>query len=65
MGIACGPGFPLQVLAFPARKANPRCGLTAIPNAAPHTIAKIHFICHHDFFQVSLMVTYSNDGDEL
>jgi len=37
MGVACGPGFPLQVLAFPARNPYTRCGLyTAIPNA-PHT----------------------------
>ena len=35
MGVTCGPGFPLQVLAF-LRKPNPRSGLfTAIPNAAP------------------------------
>ncbi|WP_413668802.1 hypothetical protein ACEN9X_01945 [Mucilaginibacter sp. Mucisp86] len=41
MGVACGPGYPLQVLAFPARKSNPRCGLYAtIPNAAPRGIAK-------------------------
>jgi len=35
MGVACGPGFPLQVLAFPALTLYTRCGLyTAIPNAA-------------------------------
>jgi hypothetical protein len=35
MGVACGPGFSLQVLALPAHNPNPRCGLfTAIPNAA-------------------------------
>ncbi|MET3607628.1 hypothetical protein ABIC74_001476 [Mucilaginibacter rubeus] len=32
MGVACGPGFPLQVLAFPARNPSTRSGLyTAIP----------------------------------
>jgi len=37
MGVACGPGFPLQVLALPAYKSGARSGLfTAIPNAA-HT----------------------------
>jgi len=52
MGVACGPGFPLQVLAFPARKPGTRCGLfTAIPNAAPRTTAKVYFIRHHGFFQ--------------
>jgi len=51
MSVASGPGFPLQVLALPAHKPNARCGLfTAIPNAAPRTIAKIYCIRHHDFF---------------
>ena len=61
MGVACGPGFPLQVLAWPALKPDTRCGLfTAIPNAAPHTIVKICFIHHHVFFRISLMVIRNN-----
>ncbi|NVM61739.1 hypothetical protein FHW88_000015 [Mucilaginibacter sp. SG538B] len=37
MCVACGPGFPLQVLAFPVHNPYTRCGLyTAIPNAPPH-----------------------------
>jgi hypothetical protein len=35
MGVASGPGYPFQVLAFPTRNPNPRSGLsTTIPNAA-------------------------------
>ncbi|SDG15270.1 hypothetical protein ACRQ5D_18200 [Mucilaginibacter sp. P25] len=35
MGVACGPGFPLQVLTFPTRTPFARSGLyTAITNAA-------------------------------
>ncbi|MET3501200.1 hypothetical protein ABIC45_002812 [Mucilaginibacter rubeus] len=35
MGVAYGPGYPLQVLALPVRNPYTRCGLyTAIPNAA-------------------------------
>jgi hypothetical protein len=34
--LANGPGFSLQVFAFPARNPYTRCGLyTAIPNAPP------------------------------
>ncbi|MGF7077418.1 hypothetical protein ABIC84_005386 [Mucilaginibacter sp. 3215] len=35
MGVACGPGFPLQVLAFPAQAQSTLRAFTAIPNAAP------------------------------
>jgi hypothetical protein len=35
VGVACGPGYPLQVLALPAHKPGARSGLYApIPNAA-------------------------------
>jgi hypothetical protein len=47
MGVACGPGFPLQVLAFPSLNPKARCGLfTAIPNAAraPSLIDYLPFI---------------------
>jgi hypothetical protein len=34
MGVACGPGFPFQVLALPSLKGSAHCGLyTSIPNA--------------------------------
>jgi hypothetical protein len=61
MGVACGPGFPLQVLAFAARDPYTRCGLyTAIPNAPPHNIPKIYFIRHHDFSWDFLLVTLND-----
>jgi hypothetical protein len=34
MGVTCGPGCTLQVLAFPAHNSYTRCGFfTTIPNA--------------------------------
>jgi len=39
VGVASGPGYPLQVLALPTHKVSARCGLSAtIPNAALRTI---------------------------
>lgn len=35
MGVACGPGYPLQVLAFPARNPSRAVGFTLLSNAAP------------------------------
>jgi hypothetical protein len=64
MGVACGPGFPLQVLAFPARDSDARCGFfTTIPNAAPHALSLI-YILHviMIFFRVSLMDTRNDDS---
>jgi hypothetical protein len=56
MGVACGPGYPLQVLAFPARKPNPRSGLYAsIPNAALAMPQK-RPACHRDFLRISVAV---------
>jgi hypothetical protein len=56
--LANGPGFPLQVLAFPARTPSTRCGLyTAIPNATQRAISKIYFERHHDFFRGALVDT--------
>ncbi len=40
MGVACGPGYPLQVLALPDNKSGARFGLYAsIPNAATAQLA--------------------------
>ena len=53
MGVACGPGFPLQVLAFPAHNPTRAVGFTLQSlTRPPHTIAKIYFTYHHGFFQV-------------
>jgi hypothetical protein len=60
MGVACGPGFPLQVLAFAARDPYTRCGLyTAILNAAPaqHPLKYILYVIKifsWDFLLVTL-----------
>jgi hypothetical protein len=54
--LANGPGFPLQVLAFPAHTPYTRSGLyTTIPNAAP-AHRRLYFTRHHVFFQVALML---------
>jgi hypothetical protein len=58
MGVACGPGFPLQVLALPPLKAIARSGLfTTIPNAAlaPSITDSLHVITI--LSGVSLIVT--------
>jgi hypothetical protein len=35
MGVACGPGYPLQVLALPAHSPTRAVGFTLLSNAAP------------------------------
>jgi len=58
MGVAFGPGFPLQVLALPAHKPSARCGLfTAIPRGPRATSLKYILRVTMVFLRDSLVVT--------
>jgi len=50
MGVACGPGFPLQVLAFPARTPLRAPGFTLNLTRLTRNTVKIYFTRHHVFF---------------